>query len=601
MRQLQTAAPRSFLQQTLFYLILSFMLACGYHPRSNPLPSITGISPSSATFGAPAPVVTMSGSGFLSSSTVTYNGTSHPATFVSASQLSIQLSTGDLAAAGTFPVVVTNPTLGGGSSNSATFTVNNPTPSITLLSPISVALAAGAQALTINGSGFVSSSSVTYNGTSHPATFVSASQLTIQLSTGDLAVAGTFPVVITNATPGGGSSNSATFTVNNPTPSIASLSPTSVILAAAGQAVTINGSGFTQSSTVTYNGTARVFTLGNSNQITLQLTATDLGVSGAFPVVVTNPTPGGGSSPPVTFEISGLIGHVYQGNLPNGMEVVVTIDPTSGNTTNVGTVPNSTSIGVIQGSAALDVVNHRYFFIEVTGSGSAILHGSDTHTGAEIVRVTLPLNPSAIVFDSSAGGLLGHAYQGSFPNGNEVLVRIDTASGNFTTVGTVPNSGSMFVAQGVATLDVVKHRYFFIEVTPTPSAILHVIDTQTGAEISQVTLPPNPPAIVFDPSAGGLLGHTYQGTFPNGNEVLVRIDTASGNFTTVGTVPNSGSMFVAQGVATLDVVKHRYFFIEVTPTPSAILHVIDTQTGTEAGKFALPNPLTPSALAAPVR
>ncbi len=39
----------------------------------------------------------------------------------------------------------------------------------------------------------MNSSTVTYNGVGHAATFVSATQLTISLTTGDQATAGTFP------------------------------------------------------------------------------------------------------------------------------------------------------------------------------------------------------------------------------------------------------------------------------------------------------------------------------------------------------------------------------------------------------------------------
>jgi hypothetical protein len=63
-----------------------------------------------------------------------------------------------------------------------------------------------AQALTLNGTGFVSTSKVTYNGVSHAATFVSIAKLTIQLSAADLATAGDYPVIVTNPTPGGGAS-----------------------------------------------------------------------------------------------------------------------------------------------------------------------------------------------------------------------------------------------------------------------------------------------------------------------------------------------------------------------------------------------------------
>ena len=52
--------------------------------NDNPVPGITSLSPSSAKVGAAAQTLTINGSNFLSSSTVTYNGVAHTATYVSA-------------------------------------------------------------------------------------------------------------------------------------------------------------------------------------------------------------------------------------------------------------------------------------------------------------------------------------------------------------------------------------------------------------------------------------------------------------------------------------------------------------------------------------
>jgi len=183
---------------------------------TNPIPNITSLSPASVTAGAATQTLTINGTNFLSGSTATYNGVAHPATFVSSTQLSISLSTSDQATAGSYPVVVTNPSPGGGPSNAVTFTVNNPVPTVTSLSPSSVTAGAGAETLTINGTNFLSGSTVTYDRVAHAATFVSSTQLTISLSTSDQATAGSYPVVVTNPSPGGGPSNAVNFTVSIP-------------------------------------------------------------------------------------------------------------------------------------------------------------------------------------------------------------------------------------------------------------------------------------------------------------------------------------------------------------------------------------------------
>lgn len=112
--------------------------------------------------------------------------------------------------------------------------VSNPQPSITSLAPASVAAGSNQLTMTISGSGFIASSSVTFNGASHPASFVNSSQLNITLTASDLGTAGSFPVVVTNPPPGGGRSNSVNFNVSpvsvpTPPPVPTGLSPGSSV------------------------------------------------------------------------------------------------------------------------------------------------------------------------------------------------------------------------------------------------------------------------------------------------------------------------------------------------------------------------------------
>ena len=92
-------------------------------------------------------------------------------------------------------------------------TSSNPQPSITTLSPASIPVGTATLTLTINGTGFINSSTVSFNGSQRTTTFVNSGQLTITLSVSDLTVAGTFPVTVTNPSPGGGTSNTVNFAV----------------------------------------------------------------------------------------------------------------------------------------------------------------------------------------------------------------------------------------------------------------------------------------------------------------------------------------------------------------------------------------------------
>jgi hypothetical protein len=94
-----------------------------------------------------------------------------------------------------------------------TFTINNPVPTTTSISPTCVTAGSGGFTLTVNGTNFVSSSAVRWNGTALTTTFVSSSQLTAPVTAGLVANAGTTSVTVVNPGPGGGTSNGQTFTI----------------------------------------------------------------------------------------------------------------------------------------------------------------------------------------------------------------------------------------------------------------------------------------------------------------------------------------------------------------------------------------------------
>jgi hypothetical protein len=100
-------------------------------------------------------------------------------------------------------------------TTSAVLSVVNPAPTISSLSPSSAGAGGPAFTLTVNGSGFVCGSTVKFNGNARTTTFISPTQLTAAILASDIANPGSYNVTVTNAAPGGGTSNAAVFTVNN--------------------------------------------------------------------------------------------------------------------------------------------------------------------------------------------------------------------------------------------------------------------------------------------------------------------------------------------------------------------------------------------------
>jgi hypothetical protein len=112
---------------------------------------------------------------------------------------------------------VTNAAPGGGTSGGLSFSINNPVPALTSLVPSSTFSGGPTFTLTINGSGFVSSSQVLWNGLARATTFVNGGQVTASIPATDIAVPTVANVTVTNPAPGGGPSNSLAFTVNGTT------------------------------------------------------------------------------------------------------------------------------------------------------------------------------------------------------------------------------------------------------------------------------------------------------------------------------------------------------------------------------------------------
>ncbi len=106
-----------------------------------------------------------------------------------------------------------------------TFTVtqaaDNPAPTLASLSPNGIAASSAAFTLTVTGTNFINASAVRWNGSDRSTTFVSNTRLTAAITVADVASAGAANVTVFNPAPGGGASNTLSFTVVNCTYTIA--------------------------------------------------------------------------------------------------------------------------------------------------------------------------------------------------------------------------------------------------------------------------------------------------------------------------------------------------------------------------------------------
>jgi hypothetical protein len=225
---------------------------------SAPVPDISAVSPNLVTTGAaptdgsgnpillpnpndpnnPQPqyfLLTVNGNGFVpavqdANGTLKYagsvvqwqpaNGTKMPlpTQYVSANQLVAKVPAGYIANAGYASVSVDTGGPGGGSSPLKPITIANPHPVLTGLNQNTASPNTPGFALQVYGSGFVPGSVALWNGSPRETRFISDTTIEMLLTSNDLKVTGTTATVnnsiqVSNPEPGGGLSNSLTFTI----------------------------------------------------------------------------------------------------------------------------------------------------------------------------------------------------------------------------------------------------------------------------------------------------------------------------------------------------------------------------------------------------
>lgn len=186
-----------------------------------PPPFPPSFSPMNAFANGPAFTLDVFGGNITTASTVLWNGSPRPTTFISITELHAAISSADLASAGLISVGVMNPAPGGGTATSAaSFIIFNPAPLVSSINPAQALRGDPDLTLTVSGQNFVSNSTVRWNGSPRPTTFVDSGTLKATISAADLAAAGLDAVTVANAPPGGGVSTASQFTVAAPLTSV---------------------------------------------------------------------------------------------------------------------------------------------------------------------------------------------------------------------------------------------------------------------------------------------------------------------------------------------------------------------------------------------
>ena len=287
-------------------LFLAALLSSCQQQLNYPTPSLSDMKPTSMLAGQPGFTITVTGGNFTPQSSVLWNGSPRTTFFGTTTTMTAQILATDIQNAGQAMVEVFTPQPGGGTTTALTFTINpapSPVPQISGLSPAGIFAGSTNLTLQVMGTNFVSQGIVTVNGNPRATSFVNSTTLDAAILDSDIAQAGILQIAVLNPQPAGGGSNNFPFTVKNPTPNVASLSPVAFTAGTAGGTLTVTGTSFVPTSVIYINGAPRTTTFVSTTSVSAILTSGDVAEAGVNTLSVANPTPGGGSSTNLIFAV----------------------------------------------------------------------------------------------------------------------------------------------------------------------------------------------------------------------------------------------------------------------------------------------------------
>ena len=367
-----------------------------------------------------------------------------------------------------------------------------------------------------NSSGFVAGLVVRWNGSDRPTTSNgSINALTAQISASDIATAGTAVVTIFDPAPGGGSSNSLTFTI---TPG--AVNPQSIAVDPAGKfAYVMNG-------------------------------GCDGGVGGYVSMYTINPTTGAlapigppvwtydyGSYPQfVTVTPSGKFvyvtnsGNVYDPD--DGSVAMYTINATTGALTSTGTI-NGNCPGLCFPSSIVVDPSGKFAYVPSGGGGfpfNVEMYAIDATTGAltSIGTIAAGADPVSVVVDPS--GKFAYVVNENFGSaGNVSMYTINATTGALASIGTIAaGTGPASVAVDPSS------KFAYVTNSGSNDVSMYAIDATTGALTSMGTIAAgtDPVSVAVDP-AGKFAYVTNSGS----NDVsMYTINSTTGSLTLIGMI-----------------------------------------------------------------
>jgi 6-phosphogluconolactonase (cycloisomerase 2 family) len=520
---------------------------------SNPVPSISSITPASAATAGAAFTLTAYGSNFLSTSTLNFGGTPEPTTIISTSELTASIPASAIATTGTASVTVTSPGPGGGPSNALNFTVSpgggmHPAPVIGTLTPTVVSAGGPGFTLTIDDftSSYVNGSVVRWNGADRPTTFAAANEITAQIPASDYSAPGTASVTVFNPAPGGGLSGASLLTIVAgglgpvsvailPDPShkfgefvyvanqksdnisIYEADATTGLLKFSGtigtdhvpSSVTVDPSGKFLYAANSSSGTISMYTIDGPSGLLTSIGKVTAGSTPSF--VIVHP--------------SGKF--AYAANFNSNNISMYTVDPTTGHLASIGVVSTATG----PRSIAIDPSGNYAYAAEYLGGVGAYTVDLATGVLSPVIPTSAGAYPSTVTV-SPSGMFTYVASSGDcdFVSGSVSQYSINPAFNGELSFSGMINTG--FCSIGIAVDPTGKFAY--VTNSGDNNISMYKIDSSTGLllSIGLVAAGTSPWSIAVDPSGK----FVYVSNFQSNDVSIYSIDPATGSLTLIGTI-----------------------------------------------------------------
>jgi uncharacterized protein (TIGR03437 family) len=251
--------------------------------------TLVSLDPPAAVTGGPAFTLSAIGSRFATNSSIVWNTSPLPTTFVDSTKLTAVIPADLIGVDGSAAVSIQTP--GITSSAIVRLPIVTSFPTVSSISPTNVPMGSAQVTLTVTGNGFIPASKVVaLPQLPLTTTYVSLTQLTATVPVSALTDAGAYEIRVTN--PGGSISPLPfIFTVKAPTPVLTKLTPAAAAAGGPDFTLAVTGSAFSSKATVNWNGSPLATTFLSASQLTALVPASLVATAGTANVTVANEGP----------------------------------------------------------------------------------------------------------------------------------------------------------------------------------------------------------------------------------------------------------------------------------------------------------------------